>query len=275
MCVAIYKPKGVKCPSLDTLKKCWDANPDGAGFCVPSSDDVLINKGFMSWETFIDGFSPYLTYTGDMFIHFRIATHGGINPGNCHPFPVSTNVDDLKTMVCHSKYAIVHNGVFPITPRRNDISDTMEFVIRLAETGNINSVGLLDGFIDPSKLAVMSSDGVKMLGNWTEIDGVYYSNTHWRIEYKPVGFNTCWNTLSSDTGNNDTEGDYIKVKYKDTNKCDLNNGVCPMCGSEVACGYEDDELFCDYCGIQYVGVPESITRGLYSVYNNGVEALVD
>ena len=34
MCVAIYKPANVKTPSLDTLKRCWDANPDGAGFAL-------------------------------------------------------------------------------------------------------------------------------------------------------------------------------------------------------------------------------------------------
>ena len=39
MCVAIYKPENIQMPSLDTLKKCWEANPDGAGFALFTGGD--------------------------------------------------------------------------------------------------------------------------------------------------------------------------------------------------------------------------------------------
>ena len=38
MCVAIYKPAGVECPSIDILKACWDSNPDGRGFYIAQYD---------------------------------------------------------------------------------------------------------------------------------------------------------------------------------------------------------------------------------------------
>ena len=51
MCVAIYKPENVQTPSLDTLKRCWDANPDGAGFALLTGGDkyaIEIHKGYMT-----------------------------------------------------------------------------------------------------------------------------------------------------------------------------------------------------------------------------------
>ena len=44
MCVAIYKPENIQTPSLDTLKKCWDANPDGAGFALCTGGHTCPNK---------------------------------------------------------------------------------------------------------------------------------------------------------------------------------------------------------------------------------------
>lgn len=55
MCVAVYKPANVKTPSLDTLKRCWDANPDGAGFALRTGGDeyaIEIHKGYMTWKQF-------------------------------------------------------------------------------------------------------------------------------------------------------------------------------------------------------------------------------
>ena len=85
MCVAIYKPENVQTPSLDTLKKCWDANPDGAGFALCTGGDkyaIEIHKGYMTWKQFKAAFEKYrlADFAGDMLLHFRIATHGSISP---------------------------------------------------------------------------------------------------------------------------------------------------------------------------------------------------
>ena len=95
MCVAIYKPKGIKAPSIETLKKCWDANPDGAGLAWRTSGKypVHIEKGFMTWKEFVSYWTSlnFANYDDDMFIHFRITTHGGTCPSNTHPFPIADN----------------------------------------------------------------------------------------------------------------------------------------------------------------------------------------
>ena len=80
MCVAIYKPAGIETPSLDTLKQCWDANPDGAGFALRTEGEysIGIHKGYMTWKQFVAAYEKYrlADFTGDLLLHFRIATHG-------------------------------------------------------------------------------------------------------------------------------------------------------------------------------------------------------
>ena len=95
MCVAIYKPAKVKLPSFDVLRLCWETNPDGAGFAMPTQDNseyaFHLRTGFMTWEAFEKAVQDFKLSDcdGDLFLHFLIATHGGISPGNTHPFPVT------------------------------------------------------------------------------------------------------------------------------------------------------------------------------------------
>ena len=122
MCVAIYKPENIQTPSLDTLKKCWEANPDGAGFALCTSGDkyaIEIHKGYMTWKQFKAAFEKYrlADFAGDMLLHFRIATHGGISPGNTHPFSLTGDVKLLKHTNVLTNYALIHNGMLPIKPK--------------------------------------------------------------------------------------------------------------------------------------------------------------
>lgn len=58
--------------------------------------------------------------------HFRITTSGGTNPQNCHPFPISANVKDLKALSITSRFAFIHNGI--IGTGSPDLSDTQLYV---------------------------------------------------------------------------------------------------------------------------------------------------
>ena len=46
MCIAIYKPKG-NTISKDTLKNCFDNNPDGSGFMYAQNDKLVVKKGYI------------------------------------------------------------------------------------------------------------------------------------------------------------------------------------------------------------------------------------
>ena len=105
MCVAIYKPANVKTPSLDTLKRCWDANPDGAGFALLTGGDkyaIEIHKGYMTWKQFKAAFEKYrlADFAGDMLLHFRIATHGGISPGKYSPIQLDRRRKVIEAYQC-------------------------------------------------------------------------------------------------------------------------------------------------------------------------------
>ena len=41
-----------KTVSEETLKTCWDANDDGAGFMFAKDNTLNLKKGFMNWESF-------------------------------------------------------------------------------------------------------------------------------------------------------------------------------------------------------------------------------
>ncbi|WP_288593365.1 hypothetical protein [uncultured Victivallis sp.] len=216
MCVAIYKPENVQMPSLDTLKKCWEANPDGAGFALCTSGDkyaIEIHKGYMTWKQFKAAFEKYrlADFAGDMLLHFRIATHGGISPGNTHPFSLTGDVKLLKHTNILTNYALIHNGILPIKPE-GDISDTMEFCRRLAPLyQNIPSAfNLIEGMAGNNKIAVITRERVHLFGQWECVEGVYFSNLLW-----------------------DWSWDIEPFLPDKAELALLRKGVCPDCDAEV------------------------------------------
>ena len=186
MCVAVYKPAGVQAPNLDTLKACWVHNPDGAGIGYTTTNNKFaLCKGLMKWKQFEKKIKDLGDLTGaQVFYHFRIATHGSIRPGNCHPFPVSTSLKQLQATSGVFDRVLMHNGILPITPLLKDTSDSQELARRLAvfKTSQQfrNALDLLEGFEEGSKIAVWDNGSVRLLGTWNLVDGVYYSNLLWQ-----------------------------------------------------------------------------------------------
>ena len=224
MCVAIYKPENVKLPALEVLKQCWDANPDGAGFALRTDGEysIGIHKGYMTWKQFVTAYEKYrlADFAGDLLLHFRIATHGGISPGLTHPFSLTKDVKLLKHTNVKTNYALIHNGMLPI--ESEDGSDTMEFCRRLAPLHqNIPSAfNLIEGMAGNNKIAVMTRDKVHLFGEWECIDGVYFSNLLWD-----------WS-------------DFYLPTRKELRQ--LQKGFCPYCDGKII---PDDEMYyCPECG---------------------------
>jgi len=180
MCIAIYKPSNADLPTLEQMNNCWESNPDGFGYCIRKDGKVEIHKGFMKQAQMVAEYEKLKKYKNyDILMHFRIATHGGVNPQNTHPFPITDNIKDLGKQFIVCSKALIHNGILPIEPRKNKISDTAELALRLGEAGlrNVEAVRLLDGFTGTNKIALMNGVGVVTLGKWIEEKGVYYSNS--------------------------------------------------------------------------------------------------
>ena len=161
-----------------TLRRCYDANPDGAGFMYAEDKQLHVKKGYFTFKEFYKEYRPH----GDkqVLIHFRIKTHGPINKDNCHPFLVNSGL------------GFIHNGIIS-GYGSNSKSDTIEFnesILQkiVAKHGN-NSlfddpmVELIENVIGYSKLVFLDRHGNYTImnenkGNWN--DGVWYSNMSWK-----------------------------------------------------------------------------------------------
>lgn len=190
MCIIVYKPQGRKLPSLDTLRACWDNNPDGAGIMWPDGEQVNIRKGFMTWPDFLkalDDITSEVDVEGvPIALHFRIATHGAVVPGCCHPFAVKDSFDKMRMTDIHAKVGFMHNGTLSGLETDDATSDSMAF----AKLVLVPLKAMCDDFLDDkralhiiesstqgSRFLLMAKDGrVRTFGNWVSDDGIYYSN---------------------------------------------------------------------------------------------------
>ena len=192
MCIIAVKPKGVKITDqiMNVLENCWIWNPDGAGLMTPSANGISISKGFMDWddlEQYLEVYNEELSDSQVVF-HFRWATHGLTNQENCHPFPITSDIDLLTSLEVDSKIGMVHNGIIDRCADVNSkISDTMKFCKFISNlpnnfTGNKSMIELITGYIGTDKMIFLNRNGdVKIVnenkGIWK--DGNWYSNGNW------------------------------------------------------------------------------------------------
>jgi len=176
-------------PDNETLERCFWTNPDGAGFMYADGKRVRIRKGFMTFESFTDSLNAELdgldTTETAVVMHFRIATHGKVKPEICHPFPISSEPDELRKTRTESRFAVAHNGVISGRFTNDNWSDTMDFVadvmtplMRMNPSfmHSSDAIDLLEGACD-SKLAIMDNSGdIALVGSFIEDEGVFYSN---------------------------------------------------------------------------------------------------
>lgn len=188
MCVIVAKPSGIKMPTQDQITDMWYTNPDGAGFMYEKNGTVYIRKGFMYLQDFLDALDRLATKHDltelPIVMHFRITTHGGTKPENCHPFPITDSLGVLTKLDSKTKLGVAHNGIIPITPRK-DISDTMEYILsQLAPLhravpkfyANKDLMEMVYNAVH-SKLAFLTDKGeIFTVGDFQERDGILYSN---------------------------------------------------------------------------------------------------
>ena len=231
MCIIAVKPQGQPPLPMETVTACWDNNPHGAGFVIRrhGHETLLIQKGFMTLDSLLAALDASNIQANDTVIyHFRIATSGGITPANCHPFPISSRVDDLKTLTISCKTAFVHNGI--LGKGRNDLSDTQLYILNtLSRYSNIKGkLSKIRKDTAGSRTAILNADGqVWLTGTWFEKDGYHYSNETYAYQGWWYGFN--------DPG-------YMLER-------------CECCHSGLLLVEWDEALLCEQCGAEYVICP--------------------
>lgn len=229
MCIIAIKRADIPMPDEKILKTMFDNNSDGAGFMYYYNNKVIIQKGYMTYESFKRALNELErkidTYKTSIVFHFRIATHGSVCRGLCHPFPLSHKIPVLKHQYTTCNLGIVHNGIIPIKPRKG-ISDTMEYIVsrlskierecpefykskkkRKAILAEINS-----------KMVFLDCDGnVYTIGDFINDNGILYSND----SYKERDFifkywNSCMSVVSVspiEEGYIISDSDLIECEY--------------------------------------------------------------
>lgn len=177
MCIAILNR--VNTLSYKTFKNCWNSNPDGAGLTFFDGKNIQIIKEMKNVKNFYTQYKEVRAKYPeiDIAIHFRIATHGGVNLTNCHPFKVN------KTT------AFIHNGIISKVSATHEFSDTFIFNETILKklppnfATNETILELLDAYIGYSKLVIISGNNSAIVnesaGHWNA--GNWYSNE----SYKP------------------------------------------------------------------------------------------
>jgi len=196
--------------SKETLQTCWNNNKDGAGYMFAKNNQVMIKKGFLTFDAFynslIEDYEANNLKNNNVVMHFRIGTSGGINKEKTHPFPVTNNVDELNKLKTTCKVGVVHNGILSdyvydatqFSDTQNFIRDFIHPLIRLARF-NLNNdyfKTITTKELKYNKIILLKNDdSVVMLGDFIEDDGYYYSNNTYK-EYKLSSFN--WSDYEAD-----------------------------------------------------------------------------
>lgn len=199
MCIIAIKNSGVAFPTDEVITNMWVNNPDGAGFMYTHDGKVIIGKGFMNLDGYLQAIHNILASDDidpvdtPFILHCRITTHGGTCPECTHPFPITDNMAALRKTLVASDIGVAHNGIIrSVTPRDKHTSDTQEYIASvLAPIYKANrkfwqSKGLMQVITNTvgSKLAFLTGDGhICTIGKFeTDKDtGLIFSND----SYKP------------------------------------------------------------------------------------------
>lgn len=191
MCVILVKERGIELPTKDVLESCWKRNPDGAGFMFNDCNKVVIMKGFMTFEEFYLRLQTanefYHLKEKGLVIHFRIATSGLKDEGNCHPYPITNDNLDLRKSFIVTDLGIAHNGIIRNYNGKDKVlNDTQLFIKNdLFELNSLdkkfykNSIfqSMIERLIDGSRLVFLNEKGeIIKLGNWFQDGNYYFSN---------------------------------------------------------------------------------------------------
>lgn len=194
MCIIAIKPAGINMPTTETIDNMWYNNSDGAGFMYAACGTVHIEKGFMAPKAFKAALSRLEeridTTSTPIVLHFRITTHGGTAPGNCHPFPVTEKLPLLQMTKCKTPLGVAHNGIIDIKPSRKDVSDTMEYIInqlaplyQLKKDFYKEAAGkkLVYNAVKSKMVFLNGAGEIETIGDFiTGDDGILYSNLSYK-----------------------------------------------------------------------------------------------
>lgn len=251
MCIIVYKPQTQPMPNKSILETCFEQNPDGAGYMYAFEGKVQIRKGFMTFDKFYKALSKSIALTGEgvpYVLHFRISTQGGNRKDCTHPYPLSSNMANLRLLQASTNIGIAHNGIISLTSNSFNktitYNDTMLFITDylslIIENENYYKNGRIIELISrlcESKLAILDRNGhCELIGkDWIKDNGIYYSNN----TYEPCVLDFPYSYY------NGAQFDIFESKYNEQKGVyDFDEYDCPMT-------YYGIEEYCECCANYY------------------------
>jgi len=219
---------------------------------------IIVKKEMKSFEKFYEYITEASQYDSAVVIHFRIATSGGINEYNCHPFKV------------HKNLYFCHNGILDIdVPSGSKENDTQIFNNNLMKplpynfyknNAIMNMIEYTIGF--GNKFVFLDDNGDYFIlnekaGEWSN-KGAWFSNTSYKRErvtynYKPYGgWADDWYDKDK-VSNSKTTYKYNKDEFEVEEVTESGEGfdyaICECCNEwkEVDDVVYNREWACDMC----------------------------
>jgi len=247
MCVICVKGKDVELPKKETLRNCFEANKQGVGFVYFDGEFNNLKKGYFDFEKFYEDFFRMVKKEHPCIIHFRTATSGKVDAGNCHPFPLSNQKEELrKTEMQKKEIFVAHNGVFT-TDLDKKLSDTMVFIrdilskpiIKRNLFGNQVINKLLSFAVGWGKLAFINGNGnLLLIGEFQKFNECYFSNTDYESpkKYYDYSYYNGWYGLEK----------------KEKSLFEKWDRKCDFCGEEKPLVYRNGAEICRECERQII-----------------------
>lgn len=270
MCVIVHKERGKDLPSNEIIEKCFKKNPDGSGILLHRSGTkvIEIHKGFMKLDDFNTALKDLnVRKEDDLVLHFRITTSGGTSPENCHPFPISSNVEDLKATRINTPLAFVHNGVLGKGDADLKISDTQVFVKDVMARKEIENhldneevQKVIEKMAEGQRFFVADAekDIFKRFGTWHESEGLWFSNLNWK-HYREYAwgygnYTSCGYPSSTAYYPDYYYGNGSKYYGSSSTKTapNIDTVLCPYCDKEMELMMKGHQAYmCPECGTVY------------------------
>lgn len=101
MCVIVLKEENGKL-NTSIFDQCWARNGDGGGFVAIQNGKVVMEKGIMKKEDFLQKVKPFFGKDCQLILHFRIQSRGGVSSDLTHPFDCSHESSKVKRYLFHN-----------------------------------------------------------------------------------------------------------------------------------------------------------------------------
>lgn len=177
MCVILVCPPQVR-PAEDTLRACHAANPHGAGVAWRRGGKVEWKKGLGPEEVA----ALAAEIDGELVIHFRWASVGGVDARLCHPFPVERGA--RAELAGSAGRVLFHNGTWPghrsalefVEKKQKrkvggPMSDTRAAALLVDHLGDRSVLEHIDG-----RWVFFTPKATKLYGDWRSWGGMKVSN---------------------------------------------------------------------------------------------------